>query len=133
MVHTRRLVAVVPVCLALLLAGCAAEVPVAPAQLQPLQAARPNIRVATDTAIHLPTGRSRLLPAGSAWQAAGTLPQGVVYRPVGTVFMIVGRNVHEAYLVLQGSSLQGFYLPGEGNYSPLPTPVSLPLSGGGQQ
>lgn len=55
------------------------------------------------------------------------MPQGDVYRPVGTIFTIEGRKVHEAYLVIRDRTLGGFYLPGEQNYSPLSTAVALNL------
>jgi hypothetical protein len=115
---------------AVLLAACAAQVPVTPATLARLDRPVEDFTVPESVRIELPTGRARALPAGSVWRAVGTLPQGVVYQPVGTVFTVVGRNVHEAYLVVQGTTLQGFYLPGEHNFSPLSNPLSLPLSKG---
>ena len=75
----------------------------------------------------LPTGYERTLLAGSRWRLVGRLEQGEVYRPVDSPFSIVGRQVHEAYLVVAASALQGFSLPGESNYSPLTTPVRLNL------
>jgi hypothetical protein len=113
-----------------LLAACAAEVPVAPTTLGRLERPVADFTIPVRVRIDLPTGRARALPEGGVWRAVGTLPQGVVYQPVGTVFTIVGRNIHEAYLVVQGGALQGFYLPGENNFSPLPKPLSLPLARG---
>jgi hypothetical protein len=57
--------------------------------------------------------------------AVGILPEGTVYRPIGTVFSIEGRNVHEAYLVVHAGAVRGFYLPAESRYSPLPNPVTF--------
>lgn len=65
------------------------------------------------------------MAAKSVWKPVGRVPQGAVYRPVGTIFTIEGRQVHEAYLVLNDKKLVGFYLPGEQNYSPLSTAVPL--------
>ena len=115
---------------ALLIAACAAPVPVAPATLARLDRPQPDLVLPARVRVDLPTGRARALPQGSTWRAVGRVPQGVVYQPVDTVFTIVGRNVHEAYLVVQGTALQGFYLPGESNYSPLAAPLSLPLAQG---
>jgi hypothetical protein len=112
--------------LALTLAACAATVPVIPAQLQPLASPADELDIQQATEIHLSTGYTRVLPAGSRWRARGTLPQGVVYQPEGTVFAIEGRQIHEAYLVVRDGALQGFYLPAESNFSPLTPPVSLP-------
>ncbi|HSV80768.1 MAG TPA: hypothetical protein VLK85_16345 [Ramlibacter sp.] len=103
------------------LIGCAAAVPVQPAQLQPLSAPMPDLQIKDPFEIRLSTGYTRVVPV-SSWRAVGRLPQGVVYRPLNTVFAIEGRQVHEAYLVLQANRLQGFYLPGESNFSPLTSP-----------
>jgi hypothetical protein len=86
-----------------------------------------------DVPIRLSTGYTRTVAARSRWRSVGVLPQGTVYRPVDSVFAIEGRQVHEAYLVLRGASLQGFYLPGEGNYSALLDEIPLPLNQGSQR
>jgi len=112
------------------LAGCAASVPVAPARLQPLATAAPEVVVESNVEIRLSTAYVRTVPERSRWRAVGTLPQGTVYQPLNTVFAIEGRNVHEAWLVLRDGAVQGFYLPAEGNYSPLTHPVSLSTTGG---
>jgi hypothetical protein len=112
--------------LALLLAGCAAHVPVRSANLLPLTALAPDLEFDASWPIRLSTGYTRDVPARSQWRAAGMLPQGTVYRPLNTVFAIEGRQVHEAWLVVQAGALQGFYLPAENNFSPLSPPLSLP-------
>jgi len=84
-----------------------------------------RIQLKSPTEIRLETGYTRTLAAGSNWQRVGTLSQGTVYRPVGTIFTIEGRQVHEAYLVITNQRLVGFYLPGEQAYSPLSTAVSI--------
>lgn len=111
---------------ALLLAACAAQVPVRPASMLPLAAAVADLRFEEAWPIRLSTGYTREVPRNSVWRAAGQLPQGVVYRPVDTVFAVEGRQVHEAWLVVQAGALQGFYLPAESNFSPLSPPLSLP-------
>lgn len=114
---------------ALLLCACAATVPAEPARFAPLAAGAtaPAVRLRSQVDLKLSTGYTHVLPEGSQWRAVGTLPQGTVYQRVDGVFSIEGRHVHEAYLVVDRSALQGFYLPGEGNYSPLSPSVSLPL------
>lgn len=98
----------------------------APAALAIDNATKPSqIQLKAPVEVHLDTGYTRTLEPGSRWQRVGSLPQGSVYRPVGTVFTIEGRQVHEAYLVIAASSLVGFYLPGESTYSPLSKAVSL--------
>lgn len=112
-----------------LLAGCAAEIPLAPAHIAGLDHPAPDLRMAATLRVELPNKRARALAEGSVWHAVGSLPQGTVYQPVGTVFMIVDRNVHEAYLVVHDGALLGFYLPGEGRYMSLAAPLSLPTRG----
>ena len=116
--------------LAAMLLGCGTPVAVTPRTLSPLDRASPDVVVAADVRVDLPTGRARTLHAGTRWRAVGTLPEGTVYQPVGTVFIIVGRDVHEASLVLRGKTLHGFFLPGEGNFSSLPLTPTLPLTEG---
>lgn len=108
------------------LGACAPMVSTAPATLAIDNAAGPSrIQLKTPAEIRLETGYTRKLAAGSSWQRVGALPQGAVYRPVGTIFTIEGRQVHEAYLVIADQRLVGFYLPGEQAYSPLSTAVPL--------
>jgi hypothetical protein len=116
-----------------MLAGCAAAVPVRPATMAPLAGTVADLVVPTDVPIRLSTGYTRTLPQQSRWRAVGTLAEGTVYQPVNSVFAIEGRNVHEAYLVVQSGSLRGFYLPAENNFSPLATPLSLPPATGVQR
>lgn len=108
------------------LGACAPMVATAPAALTADNTASPSrIQVTTPAEIRLETGYTRTLAAGSRWQRVGTLPQGSVYRPVGTIFTIEGRQVHEAYLVIADGRLVGFYLPGEQAYSPLSKAVPI--------
>ncbi|AQV94388.1 hypothetical protein BJN34_10860 [Cupriavidus necator] len=93
---------------------------------QPNAATR-RIQILIATTVRLDTGYSRTLPEKSIWSRIGRVPQGDVYRPVGTIFTTEGRQVHEAYLVIRDKTLVGFYLPGEQNYSPLSTAVPLNL------
>jgi hypothetical protein len=75
--------------------------------------------LAREIHITLDTGYTRTLKAGGRWQAAGTVDQGAVYRPVGDVFTLEGAHIHEAWLVVRDGVLIGFYLPAERGYSPL--------------
>ena len=114
------------VALPVVLSACAANVPVKAVELAPLAAPVAELQVASATPVLLPTGYTRTVPERSRWRAAGTLPEGIVYEPLDTVFAIEGRHVHEAWLVVRDGAIRGFYLPAENNYSPLPQPVSLP-------
>jgi len=110
----------------LVLSACAPMVVSSPVTLAPVATAD-AIQLTTRVTFKLPTGYQRELPAGSRWQAAGRLSEGVVYRPLNTVFAIEGRQVHEAHLVIDKARLVGFYLPAEGRYSSLDVPLELPL------
>jgi hypothetical protein len=112
-----------------LLVACAAAVPAQPVRFDGVVPAQvpAEFVLRTSATVKLSTGYSRELPAGGRWRAVGSLPQGTVYSPVGTVFSIEGRHVHEAYLVVRGSVLNGFYLPAESNFSPLEIPLQLTL------
>ncbi len=100
--------------------------PVQDAHLNALASPMQPIRVLQRTVIvRLSTGYKRKLAEGSRWRPVGSLPQGEVLRPVDGIFTIEGRQVHEAYLVVSGADLMGFYLPGEAHFSPLDSPFSL--------
>ena len=111
------------------LAGCAPMVPSAPVRLDISPSADGASQIVLQRAVEfrLSTGYSRTLPASSRWRRVGRLPQGEVYRPVDAVFALEGQQVHEAYLVIVGSTLRGFYLPAESAYSPLAAEIQLPL------
>jgi hypothetical protein len=117
---------VLAILLAVFLHGCAA-VQHTPAQLQPLSATFPAGRqvLAREVQLQLDTGYSRTLKPGSEWQPVGSLPQGTVYSPVNDVFTLEGAHIHEAYLVVQGQELVGFYLPAERGLSRLNHPLPI--------
>ncbi|MES3002214.1 MAG: hypothetical protein V4787_16115 [Pseudomonadota bacterium] len=75
----------------------------------------------------LELGRVRELPAGSRWRAVGSVAQGTVYRAVNSVFVMQGRHAGEAYPVVKGGRLQGFFLPREASFSPVHASVALAL------
>ncbi|NMK49301.1 hypothetical protein [Achromobacter sp. Bel] len=108
--------------------GCAASVKqsaVAAPVVVSAAEAKPNQAVQETVVVKLSTGYQREIRKGSVWRSAGSIPQGEVLRPVGTVFTIEGRQVHEAWLVLSDQKLVGFYLPGDQAYSALRSPLSL--------
>jgi hypothetical protein len=111
--------------LLLCLSACAVQH--TPSQLVALPpAAQPHTRtLAQETVIKLDTGFVRSLKSGSTWQQVGAIPEGDVYRPVKDVFTLEGANIHEAYLVVHGDVLVGFYLPAERGFSLVQTPVPL--------
>jgi len=101
--------------------------PVQSTEFTPLVAVQQRVRVVNPVSVRLASGYSRELRAGSLWQPVGHISQGNVLRPVGFVFTIEGRQVHEAYLVIKANTLVGFFLPGESRFSPLnpPQPITI--------
>jgi hypothetical protein len=109
-----------------LLAGCASAVRTEATRLNPAtEPVAKVVRLEREALVVLPTGYKRHLKPNSQWRNVGSIPQGQVFRPVDSVLTIEGRQVHEAYLVISGGKLVGFYLPGESNYAALETPVPL--------
>jgi hypothetical protein len=115
-------------CAVVSLIGCAADVRRTSAEFRAVEVSqRTSIEVTERVTLNLATGYQRSILTGSRWERIGAVAQGDVYRPVGTVFTIEGANMHEAFLVVQDSKIAGFYLPGEGAFSALDTPVPLPF------
>ena len=111
-----------------LLVACAEMVPMSPTDYYPCEnPSSRQIELTETVTFMLSTQYSRTLRKGSTWQEVGKLPQGLVYRPVKSVFTLEGRQVHEAYLVISGKKLVGFYLPVESSFSPIVEPIILPL------
>jgi len=112
---------------ALMLGACAPSIPVQRTEFIPAIATQQRIRVTSSVNVRLTSGYSRTVRSGSLWQPVGTIAQGVVLRPVGDVFTIEGRQVHEAYLVTKTDVIVGFFLPGESHFSPLepPQPITI--------
>ena len=107
------------------LIGCATDVAQTPTAFRPHAGQERVLIVRQPVTVVLSTGYTRLIKPGSKWQHVGTTTQGEVLRPVGDTFMVYGRHMHEAYLVVSAGYLIGFYLPVEGAFSPLSKHVEL--------
>jgi hypothetical protein len=88
---------------------------------------QPVACLTADTRVEPQVGFGATLRSGSCWRRVGVTASGEVYRPVDAVFMLNSANAHEAYLVLSGRDLVGFYLPGENAFAPAKQSVPLPL------
>jgi hypothetical protein len=73
----------------------------------------------------MPCGYSRTLRNDVTWIMIGTIDHGEVYRSADQVLSVECSNVHEAYLVVTGKNLMGFYLPVEKGYVSLSKPIEL--------
>ncbi|MBI1965647.1 MAG: hypothetical protein HYS46_05305 [Betaproteobacteria bacterium] len=110
----------------LLLAACVAEVRRVPSA-DPVFSGNPRfIRIARDLSVELHTGYHRTLKQDSSWTYIGSIAQGEVFRSSGDALTVEGAHVHEAYLVVSGGRLVGFYLPVEKAFAPLATQPVLP-------
>jgi hypothetical protein len=115
------------IALIFLLAGCAAGVVFAPAEMTAAAPQQPR-SLSKAVEVVLDTGYSRTLAAGSQWVRVGSIAQGEVYKSHGGVFTLEGKHVHEAYLVTNGDMLVGFYLPVERGFSPLQKKIQVTLN-----
>jgi hypothetical protein len=104
----------------LALAACAPEVARRPTQLTPLtEGVGGTIEILADLPIAVGPGYRRVIGKGSVWTRIGRSGEGEVYKPINRVFTVEGAQVHEAYLVLEGDRVVGFYLPVERAFSPV--------------
>ncbi len=117
-----------PLLAAATLASCAPEVVRVPIAPLSASAAHPDtIVLEREVLVRIGTGFDRVLSVGTRWRFAGVISQGSAYRAAQGVFTLEGANIHEAYLVLRGAVLVGFYLPVEQAFSPLPDSVTLAI------
>jgi hypothetical protein len=86
-----------------------------------------NYTVETTVTGRPPHGDFRSVRAGSRWVEFGSIAEGTVYKPLGTVMTVEGINISEAYIVVRGRSWVGFWLPVEKGFVPLEkvAPVAL--------
>lgn len=111
-----------------ILSGCAADVVRHPVQLSPAPGAAALRYVSTQpVSLYLDSGYERLIRPGTEFAEVGRIRQGRVLKPTSTTFTIEGAHIHEAYPVLEGARIVGFFLPAEQAFSPLSQPASLLL------
>ncbi|MCG6536394.1 MAG: hypothetical protein L7F78_17235 [Syntrophales bacterium LBB04] len=75
----------------------------------------------------MPCGYGRTLRSEVTWIMIGTIDHGEVYKSADQVLSVECSNVHEAYLVVTGKNLNGFYLPVEKGYVSLSKPIELKI------
>ena len=112
----------------MLLVSCASPIEQRPTQLQEADnGVQRYIVVTATTEVKPANGYARIIKAGSRWKYSGSVPEGDVYRIQNDVFMVEGANMHEAYSVIDGEHLVGFYLPVKQTFAPLPKAVRLAM------
>jgi len=111
-----------------LLAGCASEVYRVPTQFSASTDAA-VIVLERDLTVTQTLGDPATLKAGSTWVHVGQVSEGPVYAIKNDVFMVRGRNAHEAQCVVaDGGKLIGFFLPVERAFVPVDPQVQLPIN-----
>jgi hypothetical protein len=110
----------------LLITACASEIRSVPAEISPVESGYTFV-LTKDILITLETNYTRKLSRNTRLLQIGSIPCGEIYKPLDTIFTIEGANIHEAYLVISGSKLVGFYLPGQNAFSSLSKQIHIPL------
>lgn len=111
-----------------LLVGCASEVYRVPTQFS-VSTDAAVIVLDRDLTVRPTLGDPATLKAGSTWVHVGQVPEGPVYAIKNDVFMVKGRNAHEAQCVVaDGGKLIGFFLPVERAFVPVDPRVQLPIN-----
>ncbi len=111
----------------LLLTGCAfdlAHVSFTRTELTPRSGKSLKIREETPIT-GAPCGYTRAINNGTTWKLIGSIPEGEVYQSKDQVLTVECSNIHQAYPVVSGSSLVGFYLPVERGFVKMSEPILL--------
>ncbi|HET7364570.1 MAG TPA: hypothetical protein VFJ70_13470 [Burkholderiales bacterium] len=108
-----------------LVVGCASEIQRTPTQFKASTDAAMFL-LASDVTVKPTLGYPARLRGGSTWVHVGQVPEGPVYAIKDDVFMVRGRNAHEAQCVISdGGKLIGFFLPVERAFVPVDPQVQL--------
>jgi len=111
-----------------LLVGCASEIQRSPTQFTASTGGSTFV-LAQDVTVRPTLGDPATLKSGSTWVRVGQVPEGPVYAIKNDVFMVRGRNAHEAQCVVaDGGKLIGFFLPVERAFVPVDPQVQLPIN-----
>ena len=112
--------------------GCAfdlKDVKYQPARMESVGDKVAPFTLAADVPIHgAPCGYSRSLRKGTKWEPIGRVAEGIVYRSRDQTLTVECSNIFEAYLVVAGERLIGFYLPVEKAFSPLSEQIQVVVS-----
>ena len=111
-----------------LLVGCASEIYRKPTQFNASSSSAIFV-LERDVTVTPTLGDRATLKAGSTWSRVGQVPEGAVYAIKDDVFMVRGRNAHEAQCVVaDDGKLIGFFLPVERAFVPVDPQVQLPIN-----
>jgi hypothetical protein len=68
-----------------------------------------------------------LLEAGTRWTQVGRIEQGDVFRTKDQIVQVEASDVYEAYVVLNGNNIVGFYLPVERTFTAVSPPAAVQI------
>lgn len=123
--------AIVASIIGFLCSACAfdlAHVTYTAATFQPMQNSTRTIVLSDEVPLtDTPCSYSRTLRKTTRWDQVGTIAEGDVFRSKDQVLTLECSNVHEAYLVISGDKLTGFFLPVERGFVPHAPPIALPI------
>jgi hypothetical protein len=108
--------------------GCAPEIVRNPIAYTQVSSGNSFIQLTKSSTIPNYSGAGNTLFVGTRWNLVGDVAHGKVYKSRDSVFFLQGANSHEAYLVISGGKLVGFYLPGEKAWSALEPPIDIEFS-----
>jgi hypothetical protein len=66
-----------------------------------------------ETAVKAGNAANTTLRSGTTWLLVGSIEKGNVFKTKDQVVVVNSFNVHEAYIVVQGDTVVGYYLPVE--------------------
>lgn len=113
-----------------LISACAfdlANVKYQPTQFIAVQDVNKIMKLKDNVSITGASCYERTLRKWSKWQLTGSTKEGDVYKPLDQILTLECSNVHEAYLVVAGRDIVGFYLPVEKGFVNLSERISLPI------
>jgi hypothetical protein len=129
----RRCVVAIPLLASLCVSGCAfdlMDVRYTTSLLKAQSGSGRSFLLADEVRLtQTPCRYQRTLHAGTRWTLVGSLPQGEVFTSSDQVLTLECSNVFEAYLVVSGKRLVGFYLPVERGFVALRNPIELGFKG----
>ena len=111
-------------------AGCAFDivhVEQIPVQYENAKIIKPDFELKDEVKIKLGTGYSRQLNKGTRWHYVSSISYGDIFKTNDQILTIEGSNIFEAFIVVSGENLVGFYIPVEQTYSPLSKPKLLAI------
>ena len=115
--------------LSLALAGCAfdiARVDQKPATFTPANDGR-SLLLLKEVTASFGTGFPTTLRANTTWRHMGATDKGEVYSTQDQIVKVEASNIYEAYIVVSGHVLAGFYLPVEKTFVPLDPSIPLQI------